>query len=126
MIYSLVVNELMLISSLGIKFCDFIMCLQNSHQDISTAISECSSLHLADIYDSDSSDSEDEPLDHPAYSPLSGAGDDIPEHDVNQEGDDDDDDNDDDDDDDECLQSPSHTSVSWRICDEWMSVCCLL
>ena len=123
----------LLISGLGvsIEFCDFIMCLQISHQDISTAISECPSLHLADIYDSDSSDSEDEPLDHPAYSPLSGAGDDVPEHDVNQESDDDDDDddddnNDDDDDDDECLQSPSHTSVSWRICDEWMLVCCLL
>ena len=56
MIYRLGVNELILISSLGvsIQFCDFVMCLQNSHQDISTAISECTSLHFADIYDSDS------------------------------------------------------------------------
>lgn len=51
----------------------------NSSQDISTAISECSSLRLADLYDFDFSESDEEPIQAPSYSSLSSADEEIPE-----------------------------------------------
>ena len=72
---------------------------------MSSAISECSNLTLSDLY---SSDSEEEMIEPPPYSPLSSAdADDIPEDDVGEEVDTDVIDN-------EGVESPTlSVSLSW-------------